>query len=53
MVFISNYFIYKLIKYDKYYADDNFIYSSKFKQLLVILYYVKEKKKRFPMGSLL
>ena len=48
IIFVSDFFINKLIKAEHYYIDGTFIYPSEFKQLLVILYHDKEKNKRYP-----
>ena len=48
IIFVSDFFIKKLIKAEHFYIDGTFIYPSEFKQLLVILYHDREKNKRFP-----
>ena len=47
-IYVSDYFIKKLYKANHFYIDGTFVYPSGFKQLIVILYYDKEKVKRFP-----
>ena len=46
--YISDYFIEKLSSSPHYYIDGTFIFPKDFKQLIVILYYDEELRKRFP-----
>ena len=48
IIFVSDYFIKKLYKSEHFYIDGTFIYPSDFKQMIVILYFDNEKRKRFP-----
>ena len=44
IIFVSDYFIKKLIKSEYFYIDGTFIYPADFKQKIVILYFDDEKK---------
>ena len=48
IIFGSDYIIKKLYKSEHFYIDGTFIYPSDFKQMIVILYFDNEKRKRFP-----
>lgn len=48
IIYCSNYFIKKLKEAIHWYIDGTWIYPRGFKQLIIILYYDKNSKKRYP-----
>ena len=48
IIYCSNFFIRKLQNADHWYIDGTWIYPKGFRQLIIILYYDKSSKKRYP-----